>query len=235
MEHGIKISELAKEHGISTRTLRFYEEESLLFSVPRLGNKERVYDEENARRVNKILKLRELDIPVSKIKDYFDRKISLEEILSEQEKFLESNLNFIYARQQKLRSFWERLEKEEDVWKEVVEKDFVEDEENRQLSRAILDEFFQDKFDLFFEHTTERMNHFLNKEALRGGWRQTIDGLGECKKIREVFRVIPGCTFILEFESIHICVRFVFGEKKICGFWLDYEENGVRKGMKAGL
>lgn len=106
MENGIKISELAKEYGISTRTLRFYEEEGLLFSVPRLGNKERVYDEENARRVNKILKLRELDIPISKIKDYFDRKISLEEIISEQEKFLESNLNFIYARQRKLRSFW---------------------------------------------------------------------------------------------------------------------------------
>ena len=58
------ISEVSKACGVSTRTLRYYEEIGLLPSLRRDGDYAyRVYDEASVRRLQQILILRKLRIP----------------------------------------------------------------------------------------------------------------------------------------------------------------------------
>ncbi len=62
-----KIGEVAKELGITTRTIRFYEEEGLLEPV-RTSKGTRLYSEEHIRKLRVIKELRDMGIPLERIK-----------------------------------------------------------------------------------------------------------------------------------------------------------------------
>ncbi|MCD7855650.1 MAG: MerR family transcriptional regulator [Clostridiales bacterium] len=69
------IGEISRLYGINYRTLRYYDEVGLL--KPECINPEnnyRYYTTKQFERLNTILYLRELDIPVSKIKEFLDNK-----------------------------------------------------------------------------------------------------------------------------------------------------------------
>lgn len=63
----ITISQISKEFQISTRALRYYEEIGLLESQTKDGYAYRVYDEKSVRKLQKILLLKKLRIPLKQI------------------------------------------------------------------------------------------------------------------------------------------------------------------------
>ncbi|MEA4824486.1 MAG: effector binding domain-containing protein [Clostridiaceae bacterium] len=66
----LRIGEAAKKFDISNRTLRYWEEMGILKSV-RTENSYRYYDGENAARINQIVLLRKLKMPISDIERVF--------------------------------------------------------------------------------------------------------------------------------------------------------------------
>ncbi|MEA4833366.1 MAG: MerR family transcriptional regulator [Oscillospiraceae bacterium] len=63
----IKITELSTEIGLSSRTLRYYEEAGLITSVRPQFEKYRFYDEQNVQRLRQIMVLRKMQIPIKDI------------------------------------------------------------------------------------------------------------------------------------------------------------------------
>jgi DNA-binding transcriptional MerR regulator len=61
------IGQIAKEHGVSTRMLRYYEEIGLIESQRKGDGAYRVYDEANIRRLRQIIILRKLRVSVKQI------------------------------------------------------------------------------------------------------------------------------------------------------------------------
>ena len=81
------INELAKLAGVSTRTLRYYDEIGLLSPARTSSNKYRVYGQGEVDRLQQILFYRELGVPLKEIKKIisskdFDRQAALEDHLS---------------------------------------------------------------------------------------------------------------------------------------------------------
>ncbi|WP_346892820.1 MerR family transcriptional regulator [Clostridium sp. UBA871] len=76
----IKDSELLT--GLSAKTIRFYESEGLI-SVRRNSNTYRDYDEDNIKELKRIKILRQLEIPISKIREFKNGDLQLENILKE--------------------------------------------------------------------------------------------------------------------------------------------------------
>lgn len=71
----VQIGELAKSLGITTRTIRYYEEIGLMGKTERLGGGTRSYNEDDILRLKFILKLKNLGIPLKemeKLSDIFD-------------------------------------------------------------------------------------------------------------------------------------------------------------------
>ncbi|MBB6216323.1 DNA-binding transcriptional MerR regulator [Anaerosolibacter carboniphilus] len=66
----IKIGEVAVRYNISNRTLRYWEEVGILASI-RLDNGYRFYDDENITRINQIMVLRKLRLPIRDIQRIF--------------------------------------------------------------------------------------------------------------------------------------------------------------------
>ena len=88
------ISELANLAGISTRTLRFYDEKGLLKPTDTSEAGYRFYDEEAVLKLQQIMFFRELDFALSDIgqilsRPDFDRRKALEEHLQVLQKKLE--------------------------------------------------------------------------------------------------------------------------------------------------
>ena len=61
------VSTVSKEHGVSTRMLRYYEQNGLIKSMRKDGYSYRVYDEANLKRLQQVIILRKLQIPVKQI------------------------------------------------------------------------------------------------------------------------------------------------------------------------
>lgn len=86
----MEIKEVELATGLSEDTIYFYENEGLIF-IKRDSNSDREYDEENIEQLKYIKLLLKLDIPISKIKELENEKVSLKCILEEKINELEDN------------------------------------------------------------------------------------------------------------------------------------------------
>jgi len=65
----VQIGELAKQLGITTRTIRYYEEIGLMGLSQRVGTGARLYDRNDIRRLKFILKIKELGIGLKEMQE----------------------------------------------------------------------------------------------------------------------------------------------------------------------
>lgn len=70
----IKITDLTNQLGISSRTLRYYEQMGLIHSVRRQFEKYRFYDRETIERVKQIMVLRKMQIPIKDIISIYESR-----------------------------------------------------------------------------------------------------------------------------------------------------------------
>lgn len=69
MDHSYKIKEISKLYGLCTDTLRYYEEQGIL--TPKRGpNNYRLFGVQDIGTLNVVRSLRELDIPLERIREY---------------------------------------------------------------------------------------------------------------------------------------------------------------------
>ncbi len=61
------ISDISRKYGVSTRMLRYYEQSGLIASLKKDGYSYRVYDEPAVKRLQQVIILRKLQIPVKQI------------------------------------------------------------------------------------------------------------------------------------------------------------------------
>lgn len=78
----MKIKDAELLTGLSAKTIRFYESEGLI-SLRRNSNAYRDYDEDNIKELKRIKILRQLEIPISKIREFKNGDLQLENILKE--------------------------------------------------------------------------------------------------------------------------------------------------------
>jgi DNA-binding transcriptional MerR regulator len=70
-EEVISIGELAKAVGLTTRTLRYWEEVGIIESVQRADGATRGYNPYYARRIRFIIKLKELGLTIKEMQDLY--------------------------------------------------------------------------------------------------------------------------------------------------------------------
>jgi len=68
-DRSVQIGELAKKLGITTRTIRYYEEIGLMGPPERLGGGTRMFNREDVLRLKFILKLKELGISLKEMQE----------------------------------------------------------------------------------------------------------------------------------------------------------------------
>lgn len=111
----IKIGELARQTGLTVRTLRYYEEAGLLIPSERMESGYRLYGDEEIEKLHQILSLKQLGLSLAEIRTCLkDPGFSLERMIHNQLKQLENEIEIqkqMYHQLEMLADYIQRSEK----------------------------------------------------------------------------------------------------------------------------
>ena len=122
------ISEVSKKYAISTRMLRHYEKVGLIESMHREDYAYRIYDECAIRRLQQIVILRKLQIPLKQIQIILDGDISQAiDILEKHIEEMDSSISVMQRMRQALLSLVEQLQQssQETFYSQLVNNNTV--------------------------------------------------------------------------------------------------------------
>jgi len=182
MKYSIK--KLAELAGVSTRTLRYYDEIDLL--KPSFINEKnyRIYNEKNVNKLQQILFYRSLDFPLHKIKKLMDEPdFSRLQALQEQRKLIiqkQAEMTALLTNIDQTINDFKGAEKMTDSEKFKAFKQEKMDENETRYGTEIRDKYGSDeisKFNLMFSNISE--NDYLNMKKVE---KNLIDDLCEFKK-----------------------------------------------------
>lgn len=113
------IKEFSAQTGLSADTLRYYEKEGLLLPE-RDGNGYRVYGARDAEWTDFILRLKEMGVPLARIKEYARLRHLGESTIPERFAILQAHKETLAAQQRQLAEHQEFLERKLDVYRKAM-------------------------------------------------------------------------------------------------------------------
>ena len=113
------IKEFSAQTGLSADTLRYYEKEGLLLPE-RDGNGYRVYGARDTEWTGFILRLKEMGVPLARIKEYARLRHLGESTVPERFAILQAHKETLAAQQRQLAEHQEFLERKLDVYRKAM-------------------------------------------------------------------------------------------------------------------
>lgn len=101
MEYSVK--QVSEKLGISVYTLHYYDKEGLLPFIKKKDNGTRVFTEGDVEWVDMILALREIDMPIAKIKEYISLLVQGETTLSQRRSLITQYREYLEYRMQAMK------------------------------------------------------------------------------------------------------------------------------------
>lgn len=101
MEYSVK--QVSEKLGISVYTLHYYDKEGLLPFIKKKDNGTRVFTEGDVEWVDMILALREIDMPIAKIKEYISLLVQGEATLSQRRTLITQYREYLEYRMQAMK------------------------------------------------------------------------------------------------------------------------------------
>ena len=136
MEYSVK--QVSEKLGISVYTLHYYDKEGLLPFIKKKDNGTRVFTEGDVEWVDMILALREIDMPIAKIKEYISLLVQGETTLSQRRSLITQYREYLEYRMQAMKKCLDitsRKLKEYDkgVLDILDEQDGIREEKERKI------------------------------------------------------------------------------------------------------
>ena len=121
------VSTVSREHGVSTRMLRYYEQCGLIESMRKDGYSYRIYDELNQKRLQQVIILRKLQIPIKQICVILDNPnaVTVVEIFKESILEIDSEITALSTIRKILDNFISELEATANVNLNILRGDSV--------------------------------------------------------------------------------------------------------------
>ena len=101
IEYSVK--QVSEKLGISVYTLHYYDKEGLLPFIKKKDNGTRVFTEGDVEWVDMILALREIDMPIAKIKEYISLLVQGENTLSQRRALITQYREYLEYRMQAMK------------------------------------------------------------------------------------------------------------------------------------
>jgi len=120
------VSQVAKIFGISTRMMRYYEEVGLIQSIRKEENSYRQYDNATLKRLQQIVILRKLQIPIKQIRDILNNQnaVTIIEVFEQNISELDQKITALSTVMSLLARFVDELQEKADV---SLKLDFLND------------------------------------------------------------------------------------------------------------
>ncbi len=158
------ISRISKLFNISTRTLRYYEQIGLIQSVKKENYAYRTYDENTVIRLNQIIILRKLRIPLKKIADILKSEDNVTAINAFQQNLveIEDEITALSTIKNIIQTLLERLLLQNDMLRWVDDENLLEIVDSLTVSKI---NFKEDKTMDDLIKASEKLNKLTDKDV----------------------------------------------------------------------
>lgn len=226
------ITAVCNDLGITSRTLRYYEEIGLIESTKSNYSKRRRYTKDQIEKIQYILTLRSIGLSMKAIQECLNGDKSIKDIVNLHRAQIEASiyekLNEVHLLNIVLDSLAEGQElgaihKHNEQAEGGCKADFT-----RECSMYIV----TGELDCLYSYFSQRMKDYMPQEAFRKIWEDTIAGLGDYIGLGETTQdTITNDTYeiyyqVLIFKKMKIQLKFVYNDKTIVGLWMKYMGGG---------
>lgn len=186
------VGELAKELGVSVRTVRFYDEKGILRPVGYSQAGYRIYDAGSVEKLQKILMLRFLDFSLEQIGQMVgDADVDVRQSLAEQERLLAGKLEHLERVLLAVRRA--RTAQKPDLWRNIRQVVELTREREFVIEQYRDDENFNKRVNIH-EYSTAEVGFFpwmLEKLKIKAGMKILEIGCGNALFWKEVAPLLP--------------------------------------------
>ena len=243
----IDISEICEQFSISSRTLRFYEEEGIIESTRVEGSARRKYSLEQIARIREVLTLRTIGISVKEIREYLQGSASLKEIVhlrkAEIIASIESKSREIELLNQALMAMddGENLFEVADMFETPAKRNKKatgngpmgnnapesKTDQRMEIVRKCAEWIIQDHLEKLYPYFSQQLREYMPESAFRATWRDCITGAGKFQSLGETYPDNESENVVLQklhFEKVTVQMKFVFHNLIIHGLWTSFVE-----------
>ena len=222
------ITEICRMFGITSRTLRFYEEKGIIQSTTVLPSARRHYTEAQMENIRNVLVLRSLGLPLRTIVELQGEKGSLKEAVLHRrgEIFasLETKAQQINLLEEALASIHDGV----DIFQDLPTATLRENRRQReQIASECTRAFVEGRTEILHTHLSEKMQAYMPESAYVAVRTDALAPVGEFVSYGALYqnRRMPN-VFIheLHYQLLSLRLEYVLHKNKICGYWIRYIE-----------
>lgn len=221
------INTVCKLLGVTSRTLRFWEQKKLITSTRVQFSSVRHYTNEEFEQIKRIIVLRSLGLSIKSIEMLINEKSDLKKVILEKRAEIIAS---IVTRKKELDLLNEALMKI-DIGESVFSKDTLSSLKCVDTAELFADRFISGNIDGCFDFFSDMMKEYLPLRAFEKVTADTLLPLGAfvSKKDTVISPTEKDSVYInLEYEKLILIIKCVIRQNKIYGLWFSYAEKGKR-------
>lgn len=212
------IKDVCKQMDMTSRTLRYYEEEGLVTSIQENENAPRKYTAEQLERIRKIKILRSLSFSIKDIREIFESDKDIMTAIKDKSNILADEL----VKHEKKMIYIETALTRIQEGKNIFEESFFEttdlEKEQSEVARKVIDLFVKGNIAHVKDYFAKHIRVYIDDKLLTTVWQEKLKEYGNLKKIVKI-EVINNTAYItIEMEKMNITVIFYFIDEYLCGF-----------------
>ena len=219
------ITEVCKMLGTTSRTLRFYEEKSIIQSTTIEISSRRQYTEEQISHIKNVLVLRTLGLSVKAIaKLQTDGKDLKDAVLSKRAEIyasIDSRIREINLLNEALSA----LESGKDIFSEDWQLSPAINAKEKEIAQICTDAILNGDTETLYKYLSPRLAEYMPSEAYNVARADTLAPLGDFVSIDKTVaddRFSNKLYCFVKYSKLGLKITYLFHSGKIEGLWLGY-------------
>ncbi len=226
------ISAVCAQLGVTSRTLRFYEQKGIIQSTKGETSR-RQYSPQQIEQINWVLTLRTLGVPIAEIQALQQQKKSLFEVISDQKTQLQAVIFQKMREIDRLETALFQLENGESIDKNKENESDISAlrQERMQIAKTCTDAFVSGNLASCYPFFSQKLQDYLPKNVFERVRRDTLASAGAFVRQTQTRwdEKLDNVLYIhLAYQKTGILLKYIFLETQISGFWIYYENETGR-------
>ena len=225
------ITEVCKMLGITSRTLRFYEEKGIIQSTTVGTSLRRQYTEEQISNIKNVLVLRTLGLSVKAIAELQTKGTDLKDaVLSKRAEiyaFIDSRIGEINLLNEALSA----LESGKNIFSEEWQHSPAPNAEKKEIARICTNAILSGDINTLYEYLSPRLAEYMPRDVYLVVRKDTLTPLGDYISIDRTVaddRFSNKLYYFVRYSKLGLKITYVFHVGKIDGLWLGYYDTNTR-------
>lgn len=221
------IKEVCEKYNVTSRALRFYEEEGLIESTRDADSARRKYTSEQMGRIREILTLRAIGISVKEIKEYLKGNVSLKEAVHLRKAEIIASIESKIREIKMLNETLMAIEDGENVFNLDTKSKKSSTSELTEIARKCAGHMVEGESEKIYPFLSKTMLEYMPIDSFKAMWRDSITGVGDFMRMGETTVSSESDDIVFQeiiFANVKMQIKFVFRNKIIHGLWQSYIE-----------